>query len=458
MSSRQYLYIVISIFAIVAVISLIIYKKRGKSAFLVFGALSSFLLKLDYVLYTPHWIRQHDVIGFGNFEGQAAYIEWFLKERRLPDFDPVTRWGFFQPPLHHIISAVFIGVQTAFGKNYNAACENVQYLTLLYSMLTLLFAYLIFKEAGLEGDSLIIAFTLSAFHPGFILLSGSINNDCLCELFMVMSLYFALRWYRKSTYLRIIPVALCIGLSMFTKLSGALAAFPVAFIFLAKWIGAKKEGFFTYLKQYLLFAVICIPPALFYPVRNLIRFNTPITYTPPVGEPVYEHSLLSRIFDIRTGSPFVFLISSGGGYDEFNIPLAIMKTSLFGESVLSENEARMIPFAWAALILGAVLALIAVFASVFVTAGAVRKKEKAVEMAYWFISWLVPVIFILNLSINTPYFSSQDFRYIQYVIVMESLFLGLFSEGSPKRQRFLFGLVALFAAASSAVYILLGKP
>ncbi len=458
MSSRQYLYIVIAVFAAITVLSLIIYKKKGKSAFLVFGALSAFFLRLDYILYTPHWIRQHDVIGFGAYEGQAAYIEWFLKEKRLPDFDPVTRWGFFQPPLHHILSAVFIGIQTAFGKNYNAACENVQYLTFFYSLCILFFAYLVYKEAGLEGNSLIIAFTLSAFHPGFILLSGSVNNDCLCELFMVMSLYFAVRWHRKSTYLRIIPVALCIGLSMFTKLSGSLVAFPVAFLFIEKWIRGKKEGFFTYLKQYILFALICVPPALFYPVRNLIRFGTPLTYTPPVGEPVYEHSLLSRIFDIRSSTPFVNLISNGNAYDEFNIPLAILKTSLFGESDLSVNEARMIPFAWAALVLGAILALTAVFATVCVTVKAVRKKENAVETAFWFISWLVPVIFILNLSINTPFFSSQDFRYIQYVIVIESLFLGLFSKDSPKLQKMLLVLVALFSAASSAVYILLGKP
>lgn len=458
MTGRQYLYIVILVFAVTAVISLIWYKFKGKSAFLVFGTLSAFFLRLNYVIYTPHWIRQHDVIGFGNEEGQAAYIEWFLHERRLPDFDPVTRWGFFQPPLHHIISAVFIGIQTFFGKNYNAACENVQYLTLFYSMCILFFAYLIFKEAGLEGNTLITAFLLCAFHPGFILFSGSINNDCLCELLMVMSLYFALRWYRKSTILNIIPIALCIGLSMAAKLSGCLAAAPVAFLFIVKWIDGKREGFFRYLWQYLIFALICIPPAVSYPVRNLIRFGTPLNYTPEVGEPVGSNPLLFRFFDIRTDTPFVSLISNGQAYDEFNIPLAMLKTSLFGDCYLAEEHIKMIPFAWAALILGAVLALIAVFATIYVTVKALRKKENVIETVFWFLSWLTPVVFLINFSIQAPYFSSQDFRYIQYVIVIEALFLGLFSKGNKKKEAACFCLTLLFSAASSAVYILLGKP
>ncbi len=458
MSSRQYLYIMIAVFALAAVISFVWYKKKGKSVFVLFPALTALILRLDYVLYTPHWVRQHDVIGFGNYEGQAAYIEWFMKEKRLPDFDPTSRWGFFQPPLHHIISAAWISLQTFFGKNYGRACENVQYLTLLYSLLILFFAYLIFRQAGLEGESLIAAFALTAIHPGFILLAGSINNDCLCELLMVMSFYYTIRWYRDSTCKNIIPIALCVGLSMFTKLSGALAAPSVAFIFLVKWISGKKEGFWSYLKQYVVFALICVPLGLFYPIRNLIKYGVSVNYTPPVGEPVYTTDLFSRIFDIRTDSPFVKMIPNGDSYNEFNMPLAILKTSLFGETDLAVNEARMLPFAWAALILGALLALMAFAATVCVVAKAVRTKKNLTENIFWGISYLIPVVFLVNLCISIPYFSSQDFRYIQYVIVTEALFTGLFLKEKEKLRRPVSALILFFGISVTAVYVLLGKP
>ncbi len=458
MSSRQYLYLVIILFVITLIITFIWYKKKGKSAYLVFSALTAFFLRLSYVLYTPHWVRQHDVIGFGNYEGQAAYIEWFLNEKRLPDFDPTTRWGFFQPPLHHIISAIWIGIQSFFGKNYGRACENVQYLTLIYSLLIMFYAYLIYKQAGLKEKELVLAFALTAIHPGFILLSGSVNNDCLCELFIIMSFYYTVRWYRDSRIRNIIPIALCVGLSMFTKLSGALAAPSIAFIFLVKWIEGRKPGFLGYLKQYVVFGLICVPVALFYPVRNLLKYGTPMNYTPPVGEPLYGHSLLERIFDIRTDTPFINLIQNGNAYDEFNIPLAILKTSLFGETNLAANEPRMIPFAWAVLILGALLAIIIAFMTLYVTVGSVKRKENTAETLFWGISYLVPVVFLINLCISTPYFSSQDFRYIQYVIVIEGLFAGLYCRKRKRAGWMLMILTSLFGAGVVSVYILLGKP
>ena len=35
------------------------------------------IVRTEYIRYTPAWLRQHDVIGFGNTEGQAAFIEYF---------------------------------------------------------------------------------------------------------------------------------------------------------------------------------------------------------------------------------------------------------------------------------------------------------------------------------------------------------------------------------------------
>ncbi|MBQ7463887.1 MAG: hypothetical protein IJS86_03400 [Lachnospiraceae bacterium] len=152
------------------------------------------------------------------------------------------------------------------------------------------------------------------------------------------------------------------------------------------------------------------------------------------------------------------MLSQGDAFDDFNIPLSIIKTSLFGETNLAENYARITPFAWAALILGTILVILAAFATVYVTVKKLRKKEDTVESIYWFLSWIVPVVFLVHFSFKAPYFSSQDFRYIQYVIVIEGMFLGLFSKEGKKREQFIACLLALFCLSTSAVYILLGKP
>ncbi len=461
MNKLQYFLIIMILFAVAAIVSYLLYRKKKEYFLFFIFAFTGVFLRVNYILHTPHWERQHDVVGFGNEFGQAAYIEWFCKNLRLPDFDPRQYWGFFQPPLHHFTAALFIRLQTAVGVVYSKACENVMILTLIYSLLMLYFAYRIFRQMKLSGMPLYLSFGLSAVYPGFILLSGSINNDCLCELFMVMGLYYAVEWYRKSTVTNIIKIALCVGLAMLTKLLGAIIAPGIAMLFIVKWVSGGKKDFLKYLKQYVIFALISFPLGLFYPVRNLVRFNVPVNYTPEVGEPVGNYPLIRRFFDIKTATPFSCMIKNGDAYDEFNIPLAMLKTSLFGETNLAADSVKMVPFAWVALILGAVLVIFAVFASLFILIRSIIKKEETVEILFWETGWIVPVAFLVHLCLSVPCFSSQDFRYIQYVVIIEALFTGLFfknrGEGKKKDhlQTVYMAVLLIFTAAVTAVYVLL---
>ncbi|MBQ7565115.1 MAG: hypothetical protein IJT16_14145, partial [Lachnospiraceae bacterium] len=137
------------------------------------------LLKVFYVLYTAVWTRQHDVIDFGVGEGHAGYIEYIYFNNSLPQGDPREKWAFFQPPLHHIISALWMKVCNRFGLVYRQLQENIQGLTLFYTAGTTLLSYEICKELKVEGDGLKAAMLLISFHPVFVLMSGSINNDAL---------------------------------------------------------------------------------------------------------------------------------------------------------------------------------------------------------------------------------------------------------------------------------------
>lgn len=76
----------------------------------------SFLLKFYYVYYTSVYTRQNDVHLFGGDNGHAGYMEYLLYEHHLPDFDVRDTWGFCHPPLHHIISAVWIYINKIFSK------------------------------------------------------------------------------------------------------------------------------------------------------------------------------------------------------------------------------------------------------------------------------------------------------------------------------------------------------
>ena len=197
---------------------------------------SGMFLKLAYVLYTAVWTRQHDVVDFGTGEGHAGYIEYILQNHALPDFDPRTVWAFFHPPLHHIIAALWMKISLYAGLAYRQAQENIQALTLCYIGAVMLFSYFICRELGLKKWGMRAAMLLISFHPVYIILSGSINNDALSLALTAAALYFAVIWYKNPGIPVIHLLAACIGLAMMAKLSGGMIALAVGALFLLKFI------------------------------------------------------------------------------------------------------------------------------------------------------------------------------------------------------------------------------
>ncbi len=417
------------------------------------------IVRTEYIRYTPAWLRQHDVIGFGNTEGQAAFIEYFYHNHKLPDFDPRTLWGFFQPPLHHILAALWIRFGTLLGISYDRACENVQILTLIYGFILLFYAYRIFKQLKITGMSLTVSMAVTAMHPSYILMSGSVNNDMLCILLSVMAVFYFLKWNSGGRYTDIIKLALCVGCSMMAKLSGVLIAPALAVMFIYKWIQGGRGKFGSYLKQFITFAVISIPLGMWSPLRNYIRFGVPFNYTPPVGEPLKTTGVLQRIFDIRTSTPFACMINNGNKYDEFNIPLAMMKTSLTGEWNLTQyttHQTLMTLAAWVLLAAGVLLAVSAFIMTIKTITDRDQKMEKGVRL-FMILYYITSMIFYMNLCFSITNFSSQDFRYIAYLIIIQAAFLGLGMKNCRKNFRYvIYTATAVFCVASFAVYMLMG--
>lgn len=424
------------------------------------------VLRFFYVYYTPAWRRQHDVIDFGAGEGQAAFIEYIHDGHLLIDFDPRERWGFFQPPLHHMLAAFWIHIQEFAGIAYGEACEHVQLLTWVYSLVTLYFAYLIFRYFKLKGLPLMAAFMLTAVHPGFILMSGSINNDMLAIMLVVMTMYFGLVWYDDPCWKYTVILAFTIGLGMMAKTSASLIAPAIALVFIVRFIQGGTEGFVPYMKKFVVFGFICFPLALWSPVRNYILFGVPFNFTPEVGERITA-SLAARIFDIRCRIPYVSRITNGDPYDEFNMLLGMMKTSLFGDEnfayVMAEaghsgfGALFMTAAGWILLLSGTVLAISALYTTVRVLVSG-KYIDSPVIRLYLGAIYTVTLIMYVSFMIKAPYYSSMDFRYILYLIPLEALMLGMYIEKSGSLfRRMVWIMTGIFAVTTTALYVMLSR-
>ena len=290
-----------------------------------------------YVLRYSSLEMQHDVGSFDGKAGHAAYITyWYDNGLTLPDFDVTTRWQFYHPPLHHMLMALLLRVFTTIGIPLEVAREAIQILPMIWSALSMAASYRIFKLLKLEGAGLVAATSVVCFYPTFIIWGGAINNDMLAAFCVLLAMLWTLKWYNSPTFRNILPIALSVGLGMMAKLSAWMVAPGIALVFL--WVFIKNiKNPLPFIVQFLAFVVVCVPPALWWQMRNLIMFDVPITYVPALKwdrMSVESIPAAQRLFDLSASQfiyPFLAFKSYGAPYNEYNPFIALLKTSLFDE-------------------------------------------------------------------------------------------------------------------------------
>ena len=429
------------------------------------------VIRFVYVLYTGSGDRQHDV-GFFNWKwGHANYIEyWYKNGMTLPDFDVTSIWQYYHPPFHHWLMALLLQALTELDVAYPTACEALQILPMLYSCLTMIVCYRIFRLAGLKDNPLIAAMALICFHPTFILFGGAFNNDMLVTLLMMAAIMWGIRWYREPILQNIIPTALCIGLGMMTKLSGWMVAPGVAFLFVVVLIKHIKKPL-KLLGQYLLFGVICVPLGLWWQVRNLLLFKVPITYVPmlSVNDPIYggNLSVSERLLNFG-GQQFTYVYDAytayGAPYDERNPTLGLFKTAMFDEGTNSITAAHFPQIKVTAPILYWISVVLFLLCFACLIRMLCRKSDRlnGAERVYFALLTAVILGSYYWFCLKYPFTCTYNIRYCMPLIPLCAMGLGLFLQnaGNSRRakgsKRFLYALCGAFCMMSYLVYTQIG--
>lgn len=458
-------------------------KELTEECLAVLLILAGFLLRLLYVLYTPVTARQHDVYLFSGTKGHAGYIMHFYHTLRLPDFAPNSVSQFYHPPLHHFLEALWMRLQTTLGVSLTAAAENTQLLTLLYSSLCMPVVYQTLKLLKLRGRALLIPLAILCFHPTFILMAGSINNDILMTLLTLTAFWAALRWYEAPSVKRILPVALAMGFAMMAKLSAFLAAPAIGLLFLMRLFSdcnqntGKVRGRLIrrYLFQFALFALICCPLGLWWPLYSYFVWNVPLGYVPslPLTSHQYigDHSLWERLWITKDQLSSVYVAWAdipGHTYYEFNLFTGLLKTSMFDESTLfvSGTAVGTLGSLFSILLfyVNLLLILLSVAAIPICLIRRYRLRDAHVTLSCLCLGLTVFISYI-SFCFGYPHTCTQNFRYAIPTLLVACLFLGRWLEGLKQRpstaltRTIFFGvdcLTALFCIASAAVYGLLG--
>ena len=443
--------------------------------------LLGFALRLTYILYTTVYERQHDNGTLGQVGGHLGYISNFWNDLfSLPKENSKEIYQYYHPPLHHFIVGVFLNLLKFFGySDIKEVGECIQYVTLFYSSACMVLTYKLLRVFNISKIPLLLGLSVIAFHPTFLILAGSVNNDMLSVVLMLAAVLNTVYYYKNNTYANIIKVALCVGLAMLSKMSGWMVAPAIAAVFIAVMIKQKNKRL-DIVKQWVVFGVICVPLGLVWSIRCLIKYDMPLGYVMKFDESISmylgsKYTFLQRLTDFSSFQ-FDSVYDQYGWYHcpyyEYNPTIALFKTSMFDEAQYSAP----LDF-WAASLfwINVVLALVAVAAMVYVL---ISRKSiiDSIMKVFFLLLYAVPVISYYIFCDSYPFTCTMNIRYVVMSIFTGAFFLSAmlhmlirkgsaYEENTAKSKTFILNntliygtaaVIILFSAFSAVTYIMIG--
>lgn len=414
------------------------------------------ILRFGYMLYTPFYIRGHDVREYNGY-GHLAYIFRLFNLQGLP----VSNLGqFYHPPLAHIADAatarLFAFLTGA--ANQDVIFESTRLIPCFASIALLFVSCRLFDELDFSKRAKLTALAVIAFHPTFILLSASINNDMLMLLFFMTAFLYSIRWYKDPTYKNIILLALSIGCAMSTKFSGALAAIFTAMIFLLVLIRkykTKKIG--NIVLQLAAFAAVCLPLGLWYHIRNLKLFGQVLGYVAPISakSQLYVGNIPFAERFLSFSLPGILKNVWCDPFNDFGLWAYTVKSALFGEYTFSDRHEALAVI----LILSSLVLIVLSIGAMIWFLIADRKKNRLAVLSF-FALWSLLVLSFIYFNIKYPFGCTMDFRYIVPTVITGAAFLGLLADRLTKSgiRRALFAAfvtgLSVFCASAAVFYLI----
>ena len=411
-------------------------KNKKNKLILITIILVAILLRLVYVIKMPYAENQHDLDGVEN-AGHLNYIYTVYKTGWIPQDNSGQH---YHPPLHHLIAGYFLKGMSIFTKDYNTLFESLQFLSLAYSIITLFIMYKILKELKIEDNFKLILMFIFGLFPNLIIMSGSLNNDELSILLIMLSILYLIKWYKQQSAKNLIILALSTGLAVMTKTSGAIIAIPILYVFLLQFYkeikNAKDKKFVLkkYFYTYLLFGSISLTIGLWYPIRNLIRFGQPILYVLDPKNISYsgDKSYFERFMPFAN-SEFSQIYCKP--FHDINFPVYITKCSLFGEYrwAISMFFMRVYYIAVTINIVCILSILLFNIKNIFIKVKEININKNIMLLLFWF-----NIASFIAMNLKLPYACSMDFRYIVPALYSGAIgvYYGLYNLSNKNRKAY----------------------
>lgn len=388
------------------------------------------IIRLTYIIKTPYTEKQHDVEPNGN---GLSYIFTIYETGRLPQ-DNIGQH--YHPPLHQIICAIWLKIISIFTTNTAFLCESLQFITLTYGVLMLYVIYNIAKELKFDNKIKLLLMFIVAFHPFLIILSGSLNNDCLCVLITMWTILRLIKWYKNDSLKNTTILAITTGLCVMTKTSGAIVAIPIIYVFLLRLYKEIKKSqnkvntFKKYMYLYIFFGCIALPIGLWYPIRNYIEFEQPILY---VMDPHNSNLYVGNYTILQRFMPFSNEISKiyCDPWTDYNIPIFLLKCSLFEEYAWKTGTILNICY-YISIAVNLILIVYTIYC--IIKNLCAKNKQNQIWKIALFLLFIFNILSYITMNIKLPYGCTMDFRYMVSTLFVGAIFVGFELENMRKKK------------------------
>lgn len=417
--------------------------------------IAGIVLRITYMLYTPFSLRTHDLLAYNKGAGDYAYMYKLFQNWSLPNSYANQ---FYHPPFQFIAQVIAVKISALLQPNatMNTVFDASKLIPCFASCAVLWVSYSLTKAVCLSKNATLIALCIIAFHPAFFILSAFVNNDAVMLLFFFTAALYTIRWYYNPTYKNIILIALSVGLSMMTKLSGGVIALFIAPVYI--WVLIKKlrakQGADIF-AQFGIFVSISVPLGIWYSIRNFVLFAQPFGYVPRIGSTsnLYcgGHTIFERFLSFPLDKVFNPLYCQPRG--DYNLWIYVLKCSVFGE--YKYNAPTFI--ACALLLANIVIIVLSLIAMVYVMVSC-KQLNKFVRFGLFFI-WLVQMASFIAFNLRYPFGCTMDFRYIMPTCIVGAVYIGTALDHWEKKNKLLYKgffyagcLVCVFFCLASVLF------
>ena len=418
--------------------------------------LGSFFLRLYYVSVISVYKNQHDGGMPGGF-GHLGYISYFVDNTSFPDFDVSKVDQFWHPPLHYLLTGKFLVFIWSIFPGQNGNYEIAQILPLVYVTVSIIFIYksltVVFKDKWQQNLALLFV----AFQPSLIIRSATINNDALSTLLSVAFINYLIRFIYSERTGYIIEMMILFALGMWTKKNALLLVIPVGIVLLDMLFKDKKKTLFGSVVAFGAMSPLSFGWYIFLKIRWGIPFNFVWNLSSPDAAAGYieNASVIKRLLDFSISHfkfQYVFVGNNVEAIDinPFTVLIKSSANELWTWTYYNDGIKKL---SYVLLLARIIITAILVVAVILFTIDTKQNfRVRAVVVSFMLFNFLSFYLF----AFQNPYICSMDYRYIEAVIICETVLFGYLA---GRNKLFKYGLTLFtcgFALTSALKIIIYG--